>query len=90
MKTQEFRKAVAEKLEVTQVEARSTLDGVFEVIEDILVEGKRVPLGDLGRLEVRERPARKARNPQTQEVIDVPARNVVAYKASKHSRELVN
>lgn len=90
MKKAEFIKAVAEKLETTQVDARATLDSVFEAIEDALVEGKKVPLGDLGRLEVRERPARKARNPQTQEVIDVPARNAIAYKASKHARELVN
>jgi len=90
MKKQEFINAIAEKLEVTKTEARQILDGVFESAEDALVSGKRVPLGNLGRLEVRERAARKARNPQTGEEIQVPARQVIAYKTSKYGRDLVN
>ena len=90
MKKQEFVKAVAEKLDITQVEARETLDGVFEVFEDVLVEGKRVPLGDLGRLEVRERAARKGRNPQTGEEIQIPASKTIAFKVGKYGKELVN
>lgn len=90
MKKAEFIKAVAEKLEVTQVEARATLDGVFEVFEDTLVEGKKVPVGDLGKLEVRQRAARKGHNPQTLEPIDIPASKSLGFKVGKHGRDLVN
>lgn len=90
MKKAEFIKAVAEKLDTTQVEARATLDGVFEVFEDALVEGKKVPVGDLGKLEVRQRAARKGRNPQTGEEIDIPASKTVAFKVGKYGKDLVN
>lgn len=90
MKKADFIKAVAEKLEVTQVEARATLDGVFEVFEDALVEGKKIPVGDLGRLEVRQRAARKGHNPATGEKIDIPASKTIGFKVGKHGRDLVN
>lgn len=89
MKKQEFIKAVAQHLDTTQVESRTTLEGVFAVIEEALVEGKKVPLGDLGRLSTVERAARKGRNPQTGEEIEIPARKAVKYTASKHAKEVV-
>lgn len=90
MKKQEFINAVAEKLEITKKDAKETVEGVFEVVEDTLVEGKKVPLGNLGRFEVTERSARKGRNPQTGEEIQIPARNAVVYKASQYAKDLVN
>lgn len=90
MKKQELINATAEKLETTKKEARATLESVFEVFEDALVEGKKVPLGDIGKLEVRERAARKGRNPQTGAELDIPASKTIAFKAGKHGRELVN
>lgn len=90
MKKAELVKAVAEKLGVTQTEARKTLDGVFETFEDALVVGKKVPLGTLGKLEVRDRAARKGYNPVTKEQITIESRKAIAYKASKYAKELVN
>ncbi len=90
MKKQEFINATAEKLGTTKKEARATLDKVFEVFEDALVEGKKVPVGDIGKLQVRERAARKGRNPQTGAELDIPASKNIAFKAGKHGRELVN
>lgn len=90
MKKQDLINAVAEKLEITKKEARTTLEGIFEVFEDALVEGKRIPLGNFGRLEVRERSARKGVNPQTGEQIEIPSRKVIAYKANQYGKELVN
>lgn len=89
MKKAEFIKAVSEKLEITQIAARTLTEGVFEVAGDALVSGKQVSLGDLGKLEVVVAPARKARNPQTGESIDVPAKNRIRYKASKYGKDLV-
>lgn len=90
MNKQEFITAVAEKLEITKKDARATIEGVFEVVEDALVEGNKVPLGNIGRLEVRERAARKGRNPQDGSEIIIPSRQVIAYKTSKYGKELVN
>jgi DNA-binding protein HU-beta len=42
-----------------------------------------VSLIGFGAFEVRERAARKGRNPKTQEVIDIPASKAPAFKAGK-------
>lgn len=89
MKKAEFKKAVAEKLEITQVEAEDVINGVFEVVEEGLLTAGSVPVGNIGKLEVVERAARKGHNPSTGEKIDIPARNAVRYKANKYVRELV-
>lgn len=90
MKKAELIKAVAEKLGVTQSEARKILDGVFETFEDALVVGQKIPLGKLGKLEVRNRAARKGYNPQTKESMVIEAHKAVAYKPSDYVKELVN
>jgi len=90
MKKQEFIKAVAEKLEVTQKDARATLDSVFKVFEDILVEGRSIPLGEIGKFTVTERSARKGRNPQTGEELDIAASLAVKFKPSQKIKDKVN
>lgn len=90
MKKDELITATAEKLGTTKKEARATLEQVFEVIEDALVSGQKVPMGNLGKLEVRERAARNGRNPATGESMVIPASNAIKYKASKYAKELVN
>ena len=77
-------------MEITKKDARATIEGVFEVVEDALVEGNKVPLGNIGRLEVRERAARNGVNPQTKEKIVIPAQKALAFKSSKYGKELVN
>jgi len=90
MKKDELITATAEKLGTTKKEARATLEQVFEVFEDALVSGKKVPVGNLGKLEVRERAERNGRNPATGESMVIPASNAIKYKASKYAKELVN
>lgn len=89
MKKAEFIKAVAEKLEVTQKEATDVVAGVFETIEDALVEGKTVTT-TFGKLSVTERAARKGHNPSTGQKIDIPASKAIKLKVNKHGKELVN
>lgn len=89
MKKQEFIKAVATKLETTQKEAERITAGVFEVVEDGLVEGKKVPMGGLGKLGTVERAARKGTNPSTGEPMDIAAKTAPKYFPSGHVKELV-
>lgn len=81
--------AVAEKLEITKKDATPIVDGVFEVILEGLIAEGEVALGDLGKLQVVERAARTARNPQSGESIEVPAKNAPKFKPSKKLRDSV-
>lgn len=89
MKKAEFIKAVAEALDTTQVDARRITDGVFGVVEEAMVEGKKVPLGGLGKLGTVERAARKGHNPATGEELQIPARTAPKFFASASLKELV-
>lgn len=65
--------AVAEQADLTKKEAGSAVDAVFESIQNSLAKGEKVQLIGFGNFEVRERAARKGRNPQTGKEIDIPA-----------------
>src|SRR5699024_4619504 len=81
--------AVAEKSELSKKDAAKAVDSVFETIMDSLSKGEKVQLIGFGNFEVRERAARKGRNPQTGEEIQIPASKVPAFKAGKALKDSV-
>ena len=81
--------AVAEKTELSKKDAAKAVHAVFETVMDSLSEGEKVQIIGFGNFEVRERKARKGRNPQTGEEIQIPASKVPAFKAGKALRDAV-
>ena len=68
---------LARKNELSQKRTRQLIDDYHMMLESGLLLGLRVPLGKMGRLSLRKRPARKARvgiNPATGEKITLKAR----------------
>ena len=68
---------LARKNRLSQKQTRQIIDDYLTMLESGLLLGLRVPLGKMGRLSLRKRPARKARvgiNPATGEAITVKAR----------------
>lgn len=65
------------------------VDAVLEAITTALVNGDKVSLFGFGNFEVRERAARKGRNPQTGEELDIPATKVPAFKFAKKVKDAV-
>ena len=78
---------VAEKTELTKKDASKAVDAVFASISESLQDGDKVQVIGFGNCEVRERAARKGRNPQTGEEIDIPASKVPAFKPGKALKE---
>ncbi|MBM7645299.1 DNA-binding protein HU-beta [Scopulibacillus daqui] len=81
--------AVAESAQLSKKDATAAVDAVFQHIADALKEGSKVQLIGFGNFEVRERSARKGRNPQTGEEIDIPASKVPAFKPGKALKDAV-
>ena len=81
--------AVAEKTELSKKDAGKAVDAVFETVMDSLSKGEKVQIIGFGNFEVRDRAARKGRNPQTGEEIEIPASKVPAFKAGKALRDAV-
>ncbi|GAA0135555.1 HU family DNA-binding protein [Paenibacillus woosongensis] len=74
---------VAESTELSKKDAAKAVDAVFEAISTALQNGDKVQLVGFGNFEVRERSARKGRNPQTGEEIEIPASKIPAFKPGK-------
>lgn len=81
---------VAEVTQMTKKDAGQAVDAIFNAITDALAAGEKVQLIGFGNFEVRDRAARKGRNPQTGEEIEIPATKVPAFKAGKQLKEEVN
>ena len=90
MKRSELVAEIAERVDVRRSTVKDVLDAFATVAAEELLDGGEVPLGkDLGKLVVKQRRARKGRNPQTGEPITIPARKVVQFRMSQRLREVL-
>ncbi|WP_369878154.1 HU family DNA-binding protein [Bacillus sp. JNUCC-21] len=89
MNKTEFVGAVADELGVTKKEATPNVEGVFKVLAGTLAKGESIKIPGVGTFEVRERAARKGRNPKSGEEIDIPATKAPAFKAAKALKDAV-
>ncbi|MFC0188532.1 HU family DNA-binding protein [Fictibacillus iocasae] len=80
---------VAEQSELSKKDATKAVDAVFEAIAESLKSGDKVQLIGFGNFEVRERAARKGRNPQTGKEIEIAASKVPAFKPGKALKDAV-
>nr|WP_302104727.1 HU family DNA-binding protein [Polycladomyces sp. WAk] len=75
---------------MTKKDATQSVEAVLEAITEALKNGEKVQLIGFGNFEVRERAARKGRNPQTGKEITIPASKVPAFKPGKALKDEVN
>ena len=80
---------VAEATEFTKKDASRAVDAVFDAVSSFLAEGEKVQLIGFGNFDVRDRAARKGRNPQTGQEIAIAATKVPVFKAGKALKEAV-
>jgi len=89
MNKTELINAVAEATDLSKKDATKAVEAVFDTIMGALKKGEKVQLIGFGNFEVRERAARKGRNPQTGEEIEIAASKVPAFKPGKALKEAV-
>lgn len=80
---------MADKAGLSKKAAESAVNAVIEAVGDSLKSGEKVSVVGFGTFEVRERAARKGRNPQTGKEISIPASRTPAFKAGKSLKDLV-
>lgn len=85
----ELVERVAKKTQLTKKDVSATVDALFETIQEALQAGEKVQVIGFGNFEVRERAARKGRNPQSGEEIQIAASKVPAFKAGKALKDAV-
>ncbi|HMF11518.1 MAG TPA: HU family DNA-binding protein [Gemmataceae bacterium] len=85
----EIVKQISERIGLTQLKTKEIVQQTFDAIVETLLEVGRIELRNFGVFEVKQRKARKARNPRTGARVDVPPKNVVTFKPGKEMEEKV-
>ncbi len=80
---------VADTTGFTKKDSAKAVDAVLGAISGALGAGDKVSLVGFGTFSIRNRAARKGRNPQSGKVISIAARRVPVFKAGKALKEAV-
>jgi len=71
-------------------DAQIAVESVLSSMTEALTNGETITLIGFGTFKISERKARKGRNPQTGEEINIDAKNVVKFLPGKSLKEAVN
>ena len=82
--------SIANKSMLSKRDSEKALNAFVESVEEALEKGEKVQLIGFGSFEVRQRAARKGRNPQTKEEITIKASTAPVFKAGKSLKNKVN
>ncbi|PIP01770.1 MAG: integration host factor subunit alpha [Zetaproteobacteria bacterium CG12_big_fil_rev_8_21_14_0_65_54_13] len=83
----EIARIVHERVGLTKKESAEIVESVLNVIRDSLEQGENVKLSGFGHFMVREKHARRGRNPKTGTDITIEPRSVVTFRASPLLKE---
>lgn len=90
MNKTELVAAIAEKTELSKKDSEKALKAFIEVVTEELKKGEKIQLVGFGTFEVTQRAAREGRNPQSGEVMNIPASKAAKFKAGKALKDAVN
>lgn len=82
--------AIYTVLKVDKQKAAQVVEDYIEIVKDALEKDGKVMLSGFGSYEVKFKPPRRGRNPQTGDSIILRARKVVKFKPSQLLRKAIN
>jgi len=74
---------------LTKLQVANVVNAMIEAMTTALGQGGKVEIRGFGSFTVRQREARKARNPRTGEFVEVPAKRVLHVKPGKELKVMV-
>jgi len=86
----EIVEQIYERVGFSKKEAAELVEKVFEIMKETLSKGEKVKISGFGNFVVREKNARKGRNPQTGQEILLDARRVLTFKPSLVLKNVLN
>mgnify|MGYP001166262846 CR=1 FL=1 len=86
----EIVEQIYERVGFSKKEASELVETVFDTIKETLANGEKVKISGFGNFVVRDKNARKGRNPQTGEEILLDARRVLTFKPSLVLKNILN
>ena len=80
---------VSDETNLKQIDVKKVVQRTFDCIVDALVRGERIELRNFGVFKIKQRKSRTGRNPRTNQVIPVPPRKVVVFKAGLEMKQRI-
>ncbi len=80
MNKSELVEAMADSAGISKASAAKALDGMMEAVTKALKNENKVTLIGFGTFSAVQRAARKAKNPRTGELLNIPAKKAVKFK----------
>lgn len=91
MNKPEIITSISEKSGLTKKDSEKALDAFVKTVEEGLSEGKKIKLVGFGSFQVKDRKARKGRNPRKpDQVFEIPPYKAPVFKAGKTLKDKVN
>lgn len=90
MTKSELIEAISIKINVPKKRAEDVVNAVFESMRDALLEDDRIEVRGFGSFSIRERKAKKGRNPRTGEQVFVDKKKSVHFRPGKELRSIVD
>lgn len=81
---------VYERIGFSRKEAADIVEAIFELMKEVLEGGEKIKVSGFGNFVVREKRARRGRNPQTGEEIEISPRRVLTFRPSPTLKKLLN
>jgi integration host factor subunit alpha len=75
---------------MTKKDATDVVECFFDTVKGILESGECLKIARFGNFEVKAKPARRGRNPQTGDEITIVPRQVLTFKASSILKQSIN
>ena len=81
---------VTDKLGLSKRDSSRIVESLFEIMKEQLSKGDTVKISGFGNFIVRDKKARKGRNPQTGSEMEISARKVLTFKSSQVLKKTLN
>ncbi|MBN1601300.1 MAG: integration host factor subunit beta [Chitinispirillaceae bacterium] len=81
---------ISDRTGLTQVDTKIVVESFLESVTEALQAGSNIEIRGFGRFKVKQKKARTARNPRTNEYIEVDAGFKPVFEASKELRKRIN
>jgi nucleoid DNA-binding protein len=86
----ELVEQIAEKTGLTRVDTKIIVESFLDSVSQALQAGTNIEIRKFGRFKIKKKRARRARNPRTNQYIDVAAGYKPVFEASKELRKRIN
>jgi len=82
--------SIYDQVGLSKSQSRTVVERLLEIMKQSLESGEDILISGFGKFVVKEKSARRGRNPQTTEDLQLRARRVVVFKTSGVLRDKIN